>query len=133
MGLQPSAVHHGELALDGPGDARAFSAWIGWIRQTLTEWHLAAHDTDAVLVAAELLSNAARHAGGILRLSLDHRDGVLRIAVTDPSPDPPRPRAHRAEATGGHGLFIVDNLALDWGTRPEPHGKTVWAELPVPG
>ena len=132
MGVPSSAVHHRELVLGGTGDATAFSAWVAWIRQTLTEWQLSARDADVVLVAAELLSNALRHAGGIRRLSLDHHEGVLRIGVSDPSPDPPRPREHRPEAVGGHGMFIVDNLALRWGTTPESDGKTVWAELPVP-
>lgn len=128
----PSATRHCELAAGRAGDTAAFGAWMTWMRQRLTDWQLAALDTDAVLVAAELLSNAARHAGGVLRLALDHRGGVLRIAVTDPSPCPPRPHGHRPESIGGHGLFIIDSLTLRWGTLPERDGKTVWADLPVP-
>ncbi|MFB8396158.1 ATP-binding protein [Streptomyces yangpuensis] len=100
------------------------------MRQALADWKLTAADRgDAVLVAAELLTNAHRHAGGPRRLSVDHSGSVLRIAVTDGSPTPPRLGEHRAERIGGHGVFIVDCLAQCWGTRPEGEGKTVWADL----
>ncbi|WP_405977643.1 ATP-binding protein [Streptomyces sp. NBC_00158] len=132
MEVPPSATRHCELVAGRSGDAAAFGVWITWIRQRLTDWRLAAVDTDAVLVAAELLSNAARHAGGVLRLTLDHRGDALRIAVCDPSPEPPRPRRHRPESVGGHGMFIIDSLTLRWGTLPGRDGKTVWADLPVP-
>ncbi|MFJ3202877.1 ATP-binding protein [Streptomyces sp. NPDC086989] len=120
-------MHHRELDFDR-GDAEACGAGIACVRQALADWDLAAAD-DATLVAAELLTNALKHAGGPRRLSLDHSGGVLRIAVTDRSPSPPRLGAHRADAIGGHGVFIVDQLALRWGTRPEGAGKTVWADL----
>ncbi|KJY28554.1 MULTISPECIES: ATP-binding protein [Streptomyces] len=132
MEVPPSATRHCELVPGPTRDTAEFGAWIAWVRQKLTDWHLSAHDADAVLIAAELLSNATRHAGGILRLTLDHHDGVLRIAVTDPSRIPPRPPRHRPESTGGHGLFIINSLTLRWGTRPERDGKTVWADLSAP-
>ncbi|MFJ9461640.1 ATP-binding protein [Kitasatospora sp. NPDC101447] len=108
---------------------------IDFLRQALVDWHLMTAGTgaDALLVAAELLANAARHTRGPRRLDLDLNDAFLRIAVTDPAPDPPRPRPHRPDATHGHGLFIVQQLAKDWGWRPHGHGKTVWADLPIPG
>ncbi|KIF03598.1 hypothetical protein PL81_23330 [Streptomyces sp. RSD-27] len=98
----------------------------------MDDWHFSDRGGDVVLAAAELLSNAAEHAGGVLRLSLVHHCGLMHIAVTDPSPDPPRLGAHRSDSLGGHGLFIIDRLALTWGTRPEDSGKTVWADLPFP-
>ncbi|MFE3286234.1 ATP-binding protein, partial [Streptomyces sp. NPDC059233] len=105
---------------------------IAWVRRTLDDWHLPAEGGDAVLVAAELLANAADHAGGILRLSLEHHGTLLQIAVTDPSPEPPHMGEHRPHAIRGHGLFIVDRLTLSWGSRREGAGKTVWADLPLP-
>ncbi|MGT2526512.1 ATP-binding protein [Streptomyces nojiriensis] len=110
----------------------ACGAGIAWVRRTLDDWNVPAEGGDAVLVAAELLANAAEHAGGILRLSLERRGTLLQIAVTDPSPETPRMGEHRPDAIGGHGLFIVDRLTLNWGTRREGGGKTVWADLPLP-
>ncbi|MFI8497543.1 ATP-binding protein [Streptomyces sp. NPDC085524] len=127
----PPALPHRELEF-GSETAGACGAGIAWIRRTLDDWHLPAENGDAVLVAGELLANAAQHAGGVLRLSFDHRGSVLRIAVTDPSPDPPRLGEHRPDAIGGHGLFLVDRLTVNWGTRQEGSGKTVWADLPLP-
>ncbi|GGQ07143.1 MULTISPECIES: ATP-binding protein [Streptomyces] len=132
MGSPPSAAHHRELALGETADLEACSRGIAWVRQALTDWGLLAQGQDALLIAAELLSNAVKHAGGIRRLTLTHRDGLLRVAVTDPSPEPPRLRAHRPDSIGGHGVFLVDRLAQRWGTRPNGRGKTVWATLALP-
>ncbi|WP_051807156.1 ATP-binding protein [Streptomyces sp. NRRL F-2664] len=130
MGPPPStALHHRELAFE-PGDPAACGAGIACVRQALADWRLAPDDiADAVLVAAELLTNAWKHAEGPEHLSVDHSGGVLRIAVTDRSPTRPRLGEHRAESIGGHGIFIIDSLALRWGTQPAGEGKAVWAEL----
>ncbi|MFC9815213.1 ATP-binding protein [Streptomyces virginiae] len=126
---QSVAPHHREIAFVR-GDAQACGAGIACVRRALADWNLTAADVgDAVLVAAELLANAWKHADGPERLSVDHSGSVLRIAVTDRSPALPRLRMHRADAIGGHGVFIVDRLALRWGTRPVGGGKTVWADL----
>ncbi|MFJ9598259.1 ATP-binding protein [Streptomyces virginiae] len=132
MGLPPRTAHHRELALHGTADLKACDKGITWVRQTLTDWNLLDRGQDALLVAAELLSNAAKHAGGIRSLTLTHHEGLLQITVTDPSPEPPRLRRHRPDSIGGHGVFLVDRLAQHWGTRPNGPGKTVWATVPLP-
>ncbi|MDX6759703.1 MULTISPECIES: ATP-binding protein [Streptomyces] len=132
MAPLPCAAHHRELPLGETAELEACSRGITWVRQALTDWGLLDRGQDALLIAAELLSNAAKHAGGIRRLTLTHHDGLLQITVTDPSPDPPRLRAHRPESVGGHGIFLVDRLAQHWGTRPHGRGKTVWATLSLP-
>ncbi|MFE5724966.1 ATP-binding protein [Streptomyces erythrochromogenes] len=132
MGLLPSAAHHRELALNATADSEACSQGIAWTRQTLTDWDLLDQGLDALLIAAELLSNAAEHAGGIRTLTLTHQGGQLQIAVTDPSPDPPQLLPHRPDSIGGHGIFLIDRLAQHWGTQPNGCGKTVWATLPLP-
>ncbi|MEW1635349.1 ATP-binding protein [Streptomyces sp. NPDC093801] len=132
MGSTPSGVpHHRELAFE-PGDGGACRAGLACIRQALTDWQLTAVAGDTLLVASELLSNAVKHAGGPVQMSVDHTAGLLRIAVTDHSPVPPRQGRHRPESIGGHGIFLVDHLAHRWGTLPHGTGKTVWADLPLP-
>ncbi|MFG2342012.1 ATP-binding protein [Streptomyces yangpuensis] len=131
MGPAPCAAHHRELALGESAEPEACSRGITWIRQTLTDWGLLDQGPDALLIAAELLSNAARHAGGIRSLTLAHHDDLLQICVTDPSPEPPRLRTHRPDSVGGHGIFLVDRLAQHWGSRPNGRGKTVWATLVI--
>ncbi|MDR2985719.1 MAG: ATP-binding protein, partial [Nocardiopsaceae bacterium] len=32
---------------------------------------------------------------------------------------------------GGRGLYLVDQLASRWGSRPTEDGKAVWFEMPI--
>lgn len=90
---------------------------------------------DVLLVVSELVTNACLHAEGPeeLRISCDGK--VLRIEVSDRGSGQPAPRTpHRAGRPGGHGMFIVQRLCVDWGvvrTAGLP-GKTVWAEVGAP-
>ncbi|GAA4838255.1 ATP-binding protein [Kitasatospora terrestris] len=110
-----------------PGDATSLG--IDVLRQALVDWHLNALSEDAVLVAAELLANAARHTPGVLSMDLDFDGSALRITVTDPSPAPPHVLPHRPDRPHGHGMYLIDQLAAAWGHRPHDRGKDVWADL----
>ncbi len=63
---------------------------------------------------------------------VDGVDGVLRVEVSDPLPDPPRERVARPDDEDGRGLQLVASAARRWGTRPGEAGKTVWFELALP-
>ncbi|KII00467.1 histidine kinase [Streptomonospora alba] len=43
----------------------------------------------------------------------------------------PRIRSAGADDEGGRGLYLVDQLAARWGSRPTPDGKAVWFEIPL--
>ncbi|QBI52291.1 ATP-binding SpoIIE family protein phosphatase [Streptomonospora litoralis] len=43
----------------------------------------------------------------------------------------PRIRSAGADDEGGRGLYLVDQLASRWGSRPTPDGKAVWFEVPL--
>ncbi|GAA3759352.1 ATP-binding SpoIIE family protein phosphatase [Salinactinospora qingdaonensis] len=43
----------------------------------------------------------------------------------------PRIRSAGADDEGGRGLYLVDQLASRWGSRPTPDGKAVWFEMPM--
>ncbi|GAB3206971.1 SpoIIE family protein phosphatase [Marinactinospora thermotolerans] len=45
----------------------------------------------------------------------------------------PRIRSAGADDEGGRGLYLVDQLATRWGSRPTPDGKAVWFEVPMQG
>jgi hypothetical protein len=90
---------------------QALYAW-GWLPAATADQRAAAEDV--LLVVSELVTNACLHAEG---------------------PDQPAPRTpHRAGRPGGHGMFIVQRLCLDWGVvrTPGVAGKKVWAELGAP-
>jgi len=90
---------------------------------------------EVTLVASELVGNAVRHAGSPDHAELDvswdlHDDHVL-VAVCDGSTTAPAARVVAATEPSGRGLTIVAALADEWGVDPIPHGKRVWASVPV--
>jgi hypothetical protein len=95
--------------------------------RTCAAWHLPGAP-NAELVASELVANAVMHGWGHVALRLfDTADG-LRIEVEDANPSPPVPTDGHVNRGGGFGMQIVDRLA-DWGWRPTPTGKIVWAKV----
>ncbi|WP_327297239.1 MULTISPECIES: ATP-binding protein [unclassified Streptomyces] len=90
---------------------------------------------DVLLVVSELVTNACLHAEGPEELRVSYGQKVLRLEVVDRGAGQPAPRSpHRAGRPGGHGMFIVERLCLDWGVvrTPGRPGKMVWAELAAP-
>ncbi|QEV18463.1 ATP-binding protein [Streptomyces alboniger] len=111
---------------------QALHAW-GWLPADGADRQAAAEDV--LLVVSELVTNACLHAEGPDELWLSCDGKVLRIEVSDKGAGQPAPRTpHRAGRPGGHGMFIVQRLCLDWGVvrNPDATGKTVWAELGAP-
>ncbi|WP_327236319.1 ATP-binding protein [Streptomyces sp. NBC_01317] len=105
----------------------------GWLPAATPDRRAAAEDV--LLVVSELVTNACLHAEGPEELRVSTNAKVLRLEVTDHGEGQPEPRTpHRAGRPGGHGMFIVQRLCLDWGVvrNPGETGKTVWAELAAP-
>ncbi len=55
------------------------------------------------------------------------------VEVFDPDLRLPRLRTALATDEGGRGLYLVEQLATRWGSRPTPEGKAVWFEIPLDG
>ncbi|MFJ5996086.1 ATP-binding protein [Streptomyces sp. NPDC092370] len=111
---------------------QALYAW-GWLPAASADQRAAAEDV--LLVVSELVTNACLHAEGPDQLRITCDNKVIRVEVTDRGTGQPAPRTpHRAGRPGGHGMFIVQRLCLDWGVvrAPGVSGKTVWAELGAP-
>lgn len=111
---------------------QALHDW-GWLPAASAELRAAAEDV--LLVVSELVTNACLHAGAPQELRVGCGPNVFRVEVVDPGSGHPAPRTpHRPGRPGGHGMFIVQRLCLDWGVEHDPdgNGKTVWAELPGP-
>jgi anti-sigma regulatory factor (Ser/Thr protein kinase) len=101
------------------------------IGDVLVAWHLERLTFEAQLLATELVSNAARHAGAAnVTVRVIRRPRCVRIEVDDglrelvPAPEP-RP----VREGGGIGLHLLANAAPRWGCTVHEHGKTVWFEL----
>ncbi|MFH0244064.1 ATP-binding protein [Streptomyces sp. HK10] len=112
---------------------QALHDW-GWLPAAGPEQRAAAED--ALLVVSELVTNACLHADGPEEVRIGCGPKLLRIEVADRGAGLPSPRTpHRPGRPGGHGMFIVQRLCLDWGVVRHPDGtagKTVWAELAGP-
>ncbi|MEU3721614.1 ATP-binding protein [Streptomyces sp. NPDC031705] len=108
-------------------------------RRALADW-LGPEDSEAgddvLLLVSEVVTNACLHAGGPRELVLRHSPGMLRVEVSDDSPEPPVRRATRDRSRpGGHGLVLLERLAKNWGSLPASEGrsgKTVWLEVTLP-
>ncbi|WP_354637989.1 ATP-binding protein [Kitasatospora camelliae] len=131
--LADGVTRHRHLDFDINGSTSWLRGGTIFVRRALADWNLTSvrdSDDDVVLVARELLSNAVQHSSGPLRLDLDWKGSLLRIAVTDRSHEQPRLENPRG-GIGGYGLVIVDRLAVRWASAPEAPGKRVWAEVEV--
>ncbi len=91
---------------------------------------------DALLLVTELVTNAVVHAGTDVELQVDVGVGTVRVEVVDHGAGAPPLLASSvpaADREGGRGIFLLDKLAHEWGTRHFPGGKSVWFTLGVGG
>jgi hypothetical protein len=67
------------------------------------------------------------------RLRLRRGATSVWVEVFDPDLRLPRIRTAAETDEGGRGLYLVEQLATRWGSRPTPEGKAVWFEMPRNG
>ena len=118
--------HRLQLASDttAPQRARDFlaAACLGWSARGFTEI--------GGLVVSELVSNAVRHVGGFVEVSLRLAEDRLTIEVRDEGDGVPAVVPFARRTVGGNGLDIVSRLAETWGVTVNPRGgKSVWCVL----
>ncbi len=72
---------------------------------------------------------------GRREFALRLRRGATAVWVEVFDPDLRLPRIRTAAETdeGGRGLYLVEQLATRWGSRPTADGKAVWFEMPRTG
>jgi anti-sigma regulatory factor (Ser/Thr protein kinase) len=113
-----------------PSAARAFAAHR--LLGELPEGADSAIET-AVLLVSELVTNAVRAGCRHLMLRLAVNRYTVRVAIEDDAGGVPRPRVASVEDVGGRGLTIVSALSRGWGMEPTAAGKSVWADIELPG
>ncbi len=64
-------------------------------------------------------------------LRLRRGASAVWVEVFDPDLRLPRIRTAGETDEGGRGLYLVDQLATRWGSRPTQDGKAVWFEIPI--
>jgi anti-sigma regulatory factor (Ser/Thr protein kinase) len=92
-------------------------------------------DSDAAtLLTSELVTNAVMHTasgspdGSVTIVVVDVPDGVLIEVIDDGSGGTPVVKGDLFAASG-HGLYLVQQLAAQWGYLRDPAGTTVWFHL----
>ncbi len=68
-----------------------------------------------------------------ITLRLRRGGSAVWVEVFDPDLRLPRIRSAGETDEGGRGLYLVDQIATRWGSRPTRDGKAVWFEIPVEG
>lgn len=126
--LDSSKVRTWQLPRDPAAVARARKS----ASEQVTAWGLddAAFATE--LIVSELVTNAVRYGDDPVVLRLI-RDSALICEVSDGSSTAPHLRRARVFDEGGRGLLLVAQMAERWGSRQTATGKTIWAELGLPG
>jgi serine phosphatase RsbU (regulator of sigma subunit) len=84
-------------------------------------------DWDGVWLAPDIPGPARRE----FTLRLRRGEAAVWVEVFDTDLRLPRIRSAGETDEGGRGLYLVDQLATRWGSRPTKDGKAVWFEVPI--
>jgi serine/threonine-protein kinase RsbW len=127
----------GQIAIPGRGEhVRATRAFVAEVLGRLGVAAGAAAADTAVLLTSELVTNAIRHTrsgtpGGLVLLAVRRLAGGILVEVTDSGSACGMPVVKDNVYTcDGHGLFLVEAMADQWGYRcADAIGTTVWFRL----
>jgi anti-sigma regulatory factor (Ser/Thr protein kinase) len=132
----PRATVLGSLTIPGRPDqvglARAFVA------RTVGSSRVGANADEATLLTSEIVTNAIQHTksgtegGTVTIVIIGIPQGVLVEIIDNGAAGAPIVKGD-LYAVEGHGLFLVQRLAAQWGFLREPAGTTVWFHLPATG
>ncbi|WP_433474704.1 ATP-binding protein [Spirillospora sp. CA-142024] len=128
--MPPTAVAPGVPTLVLEPSDRAPALARRFVAEWFREWGIA-DDSDVRVVVSELVTNSLVHGEGpiVVRVVRDERDGRPVIEVWDSGEGRPEVQPEDHAATCGRGLFMVSQLAVEWGTRPLLEGgKITWAK-----
>jgi anti-sigma regulatory factor (Ser/Thr protein kinase) len=107
------------------------------VAQLAVDWGHPGAAGDLAVLASELCTNALLHGclrDRLFRVETSLTGTSLRVAVTDPRGERlPDARPSHSDDQFGRGLLIVRVLASRWAVEQLVVGKTVWAELDLPG
>ncbi|MCG5217469.1 ATP-binding protein [Streptosporangium soli] len=116
------------------------------VRATLTRWRRAELIDTAELLAGELVANAVKASGGLLRTEEEARLSAVHVSINlyrqgsgvvlevwDADRTPPVRRDPAPDDEGGRGLLLVELMCQRWGFRwPISGGKVVWCLVGEP-
>ncbi|MGH3265373.1 MAG: ATP-binding protein [Trebonia sp.] len=133
----------GAIAIPGRGEqVRVARGFVAGVLRELAAADAALPDEavldNAALLTSELVTNAIRHSrsgesGGSVGLMVVAVPGGIRVEVTDSGSATSPVVKQESYTCDGHGLFLVEAVAREWGCRRSDAGTTVWFGLGLPG
>ena len=119
-----------------PGRPEQVATARAFVARTLTSHQVGADYDAATLLTSEIVTNAIQHTksgvdgGTVTIVVIGVLHGVLVEIIDDGSAGTPIVKGD-LYAAEGHGLFLVQHLAAQWGYLRDPAGTTVWFHLPA--
>jgi anti-sigma regulatory factor (Ser/Thr protein kinase) len=119
-----------------PGRPEQVSRARTFVARTLAAYGVGADADAATLLTSEIVTNAIQHTrsgadgGTVTIVVIGLSDGVLVEIIDDGSAGIPVVKGD-LYAAEGHGLFLVQHLAAQWGYLRDAAGTTVWFHLPA--
>ena len=119
-----------------PGRPEQVSTARAFVAQTLNTHRVGADSDTATLLTSEIVTNAIAHTksgvegGTVTIVVIGLPRGVLVEVIDDGSAGAPIVKGD-LYASEGHGLFLVQHLAAQWGYLRDTAGTTVWFHLGV--
>lgn len=101
-----------------------------FVSAALVEWGRTDRLDDIRLCVSELVTNALLHGvptGREMCVAVTLDTGMVRIEVRDSGDGSPHARRVTPDACSGRGLWLVREVADDFGIDEHSVGKTVWA------
>jgi anti-sigma regulatory factor (Ser/Thr protein kinase) len=119
-----------------PGRPEQVATARAFVSRTLSSQHVSTDTDAATLLTSEIVTNAIQHTksgsgdGTVTIVVIRVPHGVLVEVIDDGSAGAPIVKGD-LYAADGHGLFLVQHLAAQWGYLRDPAGTTVWFHLPA--
>ena len=119
-----------------PGRPEQVAMARAFVARTLSSQRIGADADAATLLTSEIVTNAVQHTksgvddGTVTIVVIRVPHGVLVEVIDDGSAGTPIVKGD-LYAADGHGLYLVEHLAAQWGYVRDPAGTTVWFHLPA--
>ncbi len=119
-----------------PGRPEQVATARAFVSRTLGAHQVGADNDAATLLTSEIVTNAIQHTksgverGTVTIVVIGVPRGVLVEIIDGGSAGAPVVKGD-LYAAEGHGLFLVQHLAAQWGYLRDPAGTTVWFHLPA--
>jgi len=119
-----------------PGRPEQVASARAFVARTLSSHQIGADADAATLLTSEIVTNAVHHTrsgvddGTVTIVVIRVPHGVIVEVIDDGSAGAPVVKGD-LYAADGHGLFLVQHLAAQWGYFRDPAGTTVWFHLPA--